>query len=230
MSTKHFSAERTRRNGALISSGGSIARNRQRRANLATSNSSAISSRSIAKTWKRSGSISAVPRLLASPSLTKDLGIFAFQSLIESASSNSKKSARWMELVLLRSAIRNFAKNNRQFGRFGATARHESEVALGPWRALLAIITPPSGSSKNIRSFPNENNACQASHNDKHRVDDEQANKVEWVVAIRDEPIVIWLTSAAKVRPELSGGVPLDQLMRPMDTHEDEHQESSGRL
>ena len=38
MSTRHFSAERTRRNAASISSGGSIARNRQRHANLATSN------------------------------------------------------------------------------------------------------------------------------------------------------------------------------------------------
>jgi hypothetical protein len=36
--------------------------------------------------------------------LDERLGIFAFQSLIESASSSSEKSARWMELVLLRSA------------------------------------------------------------------------------------------------------------------------------
>jgi hypothetical protein len=49
MSTRHFSAERTRRNGASISSGEPIARNRQRRANLATSISSATSSRSIAR-------------------------------------------------------------------------------------------------------------------------------------------------------------------------------------
>jgi len=55
MSTRHFSAERTRRNGASISSGGSIARNRQRHANLATSNSPAISSHSIAKTCARAG-------------------------------------------------------------------------------------------------------------------------------------------------------------------------------
>jgi integrase len=55
MSTRHFSAERMRRNGASISSGGLIATNRQRRANPATSNSSAISSRFIAKTWKEVG-------------------------------------------------------------------------------------------------------------------------------------------------------------------------------
>jgi hypothetical protein len=121
MSTRHFSAERTRRNGASISSGGSIVRNRQRRANLATSNSSAISSRSIAKTWKRSGRTSVVPRPPASSSWTKDVGIFVFQSLIGSALSNSEKRARWREPArIIRFAV--------------ATAMRQDEIARVEWR------------------------------------------------------------------------------------------------
>src|SRR5712672_2833529 len=61
------------------------------------SNSSAISSRSTAKTWKRSGKTSVVPRLPVLSSWTNDLGIFGFRSSIASASSNSEKRAHWRE-------------------------------------------------------------------------------------------------------------------------------------
>ena len=82
MSMRHFSVGRTRRNGRLILSGGSIARNRPQPPNPATRDVLAISSRFTGKIYKRWGKRLGVLKQQALSSSMGDSDVFAFPSLI----------------------------------------------------------------------------------------------------------------------------------------------------
>lgn len=51
----------------------------------------------------------------------------------------------------------------------------------------------------------------------------EQADEVEWMVAERDQLMVTALASAAKIRPECSGRVPLAQPVDAVHPHDNRY-------
>jgi len=52
--------------------------------------------------------------------------------------------------------------------------------------------------------LPKEDGTCDASEKDEQRIQNEHADKVEWMAGVRNEPVVVWLAPAPEVCPDMA--------------------------